>query len=129
MYVDMSHCMQICMKLTYVDLLYLYQKKLKQRDHELLLSHKITFGQRIHKRKNHDSDTKLKRSKSNHKSITKQIRATIQKEFEQKYAEKEKLLKEMLYKLELKQKWNNENMAATNHKTLNRADTDLFLQV
>ena len=42
------------------------------------------------------------------------------KEFEQKYAEKEKQLQEMKYKLELKQKWNNENMAALNQKPLNR---------
>ena len=35
----------------------------------------------------------------------------------------------MQYKLELKQKWNNENMLALNHKALNRADKDLFLQV
>ena len=35
----------------------------------------------------------------------------------------------MQYKLELKQKWNNENMLALTHKPLNRADKDLFLQV
>ena len=35
----------------------------------------------------------------------------------------------MQYILELKQKWNNENMLALNHKPLNRADKDLFLQV
>ena len=29
----------------------------------------------------------------------------------------------------LKQKWNNENMAVLNHKPLNRADKDLFVQV
>ena len=50
-------------------------------------------------------------------------------EFEHKYAEKDELLKEMQYKLELKQKWNNENMVTLNHKKLNRADNDLFLQV
>ena len=35
----------------------------------------------------------------------------------------------MKYKLELKQMWNNENMAVVNQKPLNRADKDLFLQV
>ena len=48
------------------------------------------YTNRSHKRKKHDSNAKLKRSKSNHKSIIKQIRATLQKEFEHKHAEKDK---------------------------------------
>ena len=35
----------------------------------------------------------------------------------------------MQHKLELKQKWDNENIKALNHKPLNRANKDLFLQV
>ena len=50
------------------------------------------YTNRSYKRKKHNKHTKLKRSKSSHKSITKQIRATVQKKFEQKYAEKEKLV-------------------------------------
>ena len=92
---------------------------------------KYKYTNKSHKRKKHDSNTKLKRSKSNlHRSITKQIRAEVQKEFEQKYQQKcaekdkenEKMKKElhkMRYKLELKQKWDDDN----------RADKDLFLQV
>lgn len=102
---------------------------------------KYKHTNKSHKRKKHDSNTKLKRSKSNlHRSITKQIRAEVQKEFEQKYQQKcaekdkenEKMKKElhkMRYKLELKQKWDDDNMKALKHKPLNRADKDLFLQV
>ena len=99
---------------------------------ELLLpssKQKSKYTNKSPKRKKHDSDIKLKRPKSNNKSVTKQIRAIVQKEFEQKYTEKEKLLEETQYKLELKQKWKNENMKALNHKPLNRADKDLFLQL
>ena len=46
-----------------------------------------------------------------------------------KNSEKEKPLQEMQYKLELKQKWTNDNMGALNCKTLDRSDKDLFLQV
>ena len=77
------------------------------------------------KRKKHDNNIKAKKLKH----IQEQIRATLITEIEQKYAEKEKHLQQMQYKLELKQKWNNENMLALNHKPLNRADKDLFLQV
>lgn len=95
---------------------------------------KRKYFNKSYKRKKHGSDTKSKRSRSS--CITKQIRAELQKEFEQKYAETDKInakikkqLQEMQYKLELKQKWDNENMKALNHKPLNRADKDLFLQV
>ena len=50
---------------------------------------KSKYTNKDYKRKKHDSDTKLKRSESNHKSITKQIRAEVQKDFGQKYAEKD----------------------------------------
>ena len=40
-----------------------------------------------------------------------------------------KELHKMRYKLELKQKWYDDNMKAWKHKPLNRADKDLFLQV
>jgi len=86
--------------------------------------------QQNNKRKKHDNNMKAKKlCKLSVKQIQQQIRATLTKEFEQKYAEKEKHLQQMQYKLELKQKWNNENMSALNHKPLNRADKDLFLQV
>ena len=81
--------------------------------------------QKNNKRKKNNNNIKAKKLKH----IQQQIRATLTKEFEQKYAEKEKHLQQMQYKLELKQKWNNENMLALNHKALNRADKDLFLQV
>ena len=81
--------------------------------------------QKNNKRKKNNNNIKAKKLKH----IQQQIRATLTKEFEQKYAEKEKHLQQMQYKLELKQKWNNENMLALNHKPLNRADKDLFLQV
>ena len=86
--------------------------------------------QKNNKRKKHDNNMKAKKlCKLSVKQMQDQIRATLMKEFEQKYAEKEKQLQEIKYKLELKQKWNNENMAALNQKPLNRADKDLFLQV
>ena len=81
--------------------------------------------QKNNKRKKNNNNIKAKKLKH----IQQQIRATLTKEFEQKYAEKEKHLQQMQYKLELKQKWNNENMLALNHKPLNTADEDLFLQV
>ena len=52
---------------------------------------KSKYTNKSYKRKKHGSDTKSKRSKSSHKSITKQIRAELQKEFEQKYAETDKI--------------------------------------
>ena len=52
---------------------------------------KSKYTNKSYKRKKHGSDTKLKRSKSSHKSITKQIRAEVQKEFDEKYAEKDKI--------------------------------------
>ena len=52
---------------------------------------KSKYTNESYKRKKHDSDTKLKRSKSNNKSITKQIGAELQKEFDDKYAEKDKI--------------------------------------
>ena len=48
---------------------------------------KRKYINKSYKRKKHGSDTKLKRSKSNHKSITKQIRAELDKEYNEKYAE------------------------------------------
>ena len=56
-----------------------------------LVTKKSKYTNRSHKRKKHDSNTKLKRSKSNHKNIVKQIRVTVQKKFERKYTEKENL--------------------------------------
>ena len=62
---------------------------------------KSKYTNKNHKRKKHDSATNSKRFKSKlHKSITKLIRAILLEEF----AEKEKLLQEIQYKLELKQK-------------------------
>ena len=55
---------------------------------------KSKYTNRSHKRMKHDSHTKLKRSKSNYKSIIKQIRVELQKEFKQKYAEKDKKMGE-----------------------------------
>ena len=97
--------------------------------------------QKSNKRKKHDNNDM--KSNKLHKVLTKQnkvltkqmqhqlseFKLMLTKEFEQKYAEKEKQLQEMEYKLQLKQKWNNENMASLNQKPTNRADKDLFLQV
>ena len=52
---------------------------------------KSKYNNKSCKRKKHYCDTKSKRSKSSHKRITKQIRAELQKEFKQKYTEKDKI--------------------------------------
>ena len=56
---------------------------------------KRKYINKSYKRKKHDSDTKLIRSKSSHKIIIKQIRAEVKKEFEQKYAQKDKIKAEI----------------------------------
>ena len=62
--------------------------------------------------------------------LPKRIRAaTLLKEFEQKYAEKEKLLQVIQYKLELKQERNDKNLVALWFKALNRANNDLLFQM
>ena len=61
---------------------------------------KSKYTNKSQKKKKHDSDTKSKKSKSKlHKSITKQIRSTLLKEFELKYAEKEKTTSKNVIKI------------------------------